>query len=188
MKNNITMAEAIQRIALAQPNGAQEGSLALLNGKRIARKTLYFSGVAASLSGNSNEVIVSGALKTPGITNFPTGGQLDAGSYFVATGVRVLFDIVSTTDPTASTWASVAPACFKNGEFLIGQDGQPTLFESSGTDVTNFKASTGNDDDFKEVDFIWNPQKKCNIKLSPVGTVTASTYKVEVRGFLVFNQ
>lgn len=188
MKNNITIEQAIQRIALTQPNGVQEGSLPMLKGKRIARKTFYFSGVSASLSGNSNEVILSGALKTPGITNFPTGGSLEAGQYFVATGVRVLYDIVATTDPTAATWASNAPACFKNGEFQAGQDGQPTLFEASGTDVTNFKASTGNDDDFREVDFIWNAQKKCSIKLSPVGAVTASTYKVEVRGFIVFSQ
>ena len=188
MKNNITLDQAVQLIGATQPNGNQEGSLPVLAGKRIARKTFYFAGVSASLSGNSNEVIIPGALKTPGITNFPTGGMLDNNTYFVATGMRVLFDTTSTTDPTASTWTANAPACFKNGEILVSQDGQPILFESSGTDVTNFKASTGNDDDFREVGFVWNPQKKATIKLAPVGTVTASTYKVELRGFLVFVQ
>jgi hypothetical protein len=186
MKNNITLAEVAQLIGASQPNGKTPGGLPELNGMRLKRQTFYFAGVSGNLSGNSNEVIIPGALKTPGITNFPTGGMLDAKTYFVCTGVRTLFDTTSTTDPTASTWAFNAPACFKNGEFMVGQDGQPTLFESSGTDVTNFKASTGNDDDFREVGFVWNPQKKATIKLAPVGTVTASTYKVELRGLLVF--
>lgn len=188
MKNNITLAEGLQLIAASQPNGAQEGSLPELKGKRIRRKSYYFAGVSSALGNNANEVILSQTLKETGITNFPTGGQLDKGKYFVATGIRILYDIVEVANPKLATWASIAPVCFKNGEIIIGQDGQPTLFESPGTDVTNFKASTSNDDDFREVGFVWNPQKACSLKLLTAGAVTASTYKVELRGFEVFTQ
>jgi len=188
MKNNVTLADAIQIIGASQPNGATEGSLPELKGKRIRRKTIYFAGASADLGSNANEVILPNTLTATGITNFPTGGMLDKGKYFVCTGIRVLFDTVATTDPKVATWVSNSPACFKNGELKIGQDGQPTLFESSGTDVSNWKASTGNDEDFREVAFVWNPQKACSIKLLTVGAVTASTYKVELRGFEVFAQ
>lgn len=187
MKNNITLADAIQLIGATQPNGNQEGGLPEIKGKRIRRQTFYFAGLASDLGNNANEVILSSTLKATGVTNFPTGGMLDKGKYFVCTGVRVLYD-TTVTDPKLALWANVAPIAFKNGEISIGQDGQPTLFESSGTDVTNFHASTSNDDDFREVGFVWNPQKGCSIKLLTAGTPVASVYKVELRGFVVFTQ
>lgn len=49
----------------------------------------------------------------------------------------------------ASAFDGNAPAYFTNGEVRISQNAE--LFRSSGSDVTNIKASTGNDDDFREV-------------------------------------
>jgi len=185
---NMSLQTAVALLASIQPAGNEERSLPEIKGRRIKTKTYYVAGNVADLSGNSNETILSSALKEIGVTNIPTGGMLEKGKYFLCTEIRVLFD-TTTADPKAALWASVPPVQFKNGELSVGQDGQPTLFESSGTDVTNFRASTGNDDDFRALPspFLWQPQKALTAKLAYVGAAPAtSSYKIEFRGFEIF--
>lgn len=184
----ITLQMATMILASIQPSGDEQKSLPELKGRRIKSKTYYVAGNTADLPDNGNETIPSQIIKTLGLTNLPTGGQLGKGVYFLCDEIRVLFD-TTTADPKAAVWASVAPTVFKNGELIIGQEGQPSLFEASGTDVTNFKASTGNDDDYRGLPapFLWQPQKQLSSKLMYTGALPATTsYKIEYRGFEIF--
>ncbi len=180
----LTLEDVVRVIGSIQPSGTEEKSLPLINGRRVKNKTYYIAGDSTKLANNGGEALLPSTVKTTGVTNFPSGGQLSKGVYFMCTGVRILFDIVVLTDPTLATWASTAPVAWKNGELIIGQDGQPSLFEAPGTDVTNFKASTGNDDDFREISgFLIQPQKQISIKALTAGAPVASTYKIELRGY-----
>lgn len=184
----MSLETAAKIVAAIQNAGNEQKSLPELRGRRVRTQTFYVANAASTLAANSNETLPANLQNNPGYTNFPTGAQLDKGQYFLCTEIRVLFD-TTTNDPTAALWANVAPVNFKNGELTIGQVGQPTLFTSSGTDVTNFKASTGNDDDFRAVEspFLWQPQKKLSSVLAPVGTLPATcSYKIEFRGFMIF--
>ena len=187
MKSNQNLLDVAKIIASIQPNGTEEKSLPALGGRRLRAKTYYIAGLSADLSGNGGEALLPQTQKAVGITNFPSGGQLQK-SYFLVTGVRMLFD-TTVTDPKLALWANVAPVQWKNGELIISQDGQPTLFEAPVTDVTNFKASTGNDDDFRDVPgFLLLPNKQISIKGLPAGVPVASVFKIELRGFEVFAQ
>jgi len=187
MKNNSVNVMTIASILAAiQPAGNEQKSLVEIDGRRLRPKTLYIAGNAADLSGNSSNALLPSQAKDPGITNIQNA-MLDKGMHFLATSVRVLFD-TTTADPKSAIWAGTAPQGFKNGELKIGQDGQPVLFEASGTDVTNFKASTGNDDDFRtfESPFLLLPQKTITVQHSVVAGVAlpaTCSYKIEIRGF-----
>lgn len=187
--NNVNVMTLASILAAIQPAGTEQKSLVEIGGRRVRAKTLYIAGDAAALGNNNGNALLPAQAKDPGITNIQQA-QLDKGVHFLATSVRVLFDI-TTANPKAALWAGVAPVGFKNGELKIGQDGQPLLFEASGTDVTNFKASTGNDDDFRtlETPFLLLPQKNITVQHSVTAGVAlpvACSYKIEIRGYEIF--
>lgn len=183
---NISLQEAVTIVKSIQPSGKEEKSLPVVNDRRIRKVTYYVAGLSADLANNAGEVLYSNILKAVGITNFDNGGVLGKGKYFLATGIRILFD-TTVTDPKLALWANVAPVAWKNGELQIGQDGQPTLFETPITDVTNFHASTSNDDDFTSVEFLLQPQKPVSIRATTAGSPASSVYKIEIRGYEFFN-
>ena len=183
---NYSVMDLTTLLASIQPNGAEMKSLPVIKGNRLRSKTYYIAGLSADLSNNGGEALLPQTVKTVGLTNFPSNGKLPNDTYFVCTGVRILFD-TTVTDPKLALWANVAPVAWKNGELLIGQDGQPTLFEAPVTDVTNFKASTGNDDDFRDIaGFMLQPNKQISIKSLLAGAPVASVFKIELRGYEVF--
>lgn len=149
--------------------------------------TLYKAGYLNETTTKGGEMLLANTKQDVGVSSFE-GNKLPIGIDFLVTGIRVLFDttvgLQAGAGITASTFASVAPPCFKNGDFTLSQGA--VLFQSSGTDVTNFKASTGNDDDFREI----SPVKlrggipfSLNVLLSNGVPVAADMgYKVELRG------
>lgn len=81
----------------------------------------------------------------------------------------------------ASPFDGVAPAYFCNGEVRINQNAE--LLRSSGSDVTNIKAATGNDDDFREVvPFSLRENTPFDVNFKLAGSATANdAYKFEYR-------
>jgi hypothetical protein len=176
-----TLQETLAYLGAIQSNGGEEKSLPKIGNRRARTVTKYFAGSSADLSANAAATVLPSTKREPGITNFDQGNVLPKGKHLLVTGIRVLFDTTGI-DPKEADWAENAPVCWKNGELSVQQDGQGVLFETPGTDVTNFKASTGNDCDFREVvPFLLRPEASFNIYAKLVGTVVASAYKIELR-------
>lgn len=182
MKNNLTLQELGVALGAIVPNGAEGKSLPKIGKFRGRSTTRYIAGDATALAANNGSTILPGTLKAVGTTNFEKGNVLPTGTQLLVTGIRTLYDTTGAATVLTADWAEVAPVCFKNGELTISQKGQGTLFSASGTDVTNFKASTGNDDDFRDVvPFLIRDEAEFEIVFSTAGAVTASLYKVELR-------
>lgn len=141
--------------------------------------TKYIAGTASDLSGNTGEVLLASTKKEIGITNFENGNLLPAGKELIVTGIRVLFE-TTATDPKLATWTANAPACWKNGEITISQEGDGVLFHSSGTDIVNMHTATNNEEDYRDVFFKLRSEVPFSIKSALVGTATG-LYKVELR-------
>ena len=156
-----------------------------LTGIQYAVKTVteYVSGFLSKLQ--NGEALIQGNQAIPGLRSIE-GNKLVAGKYQVVTATRVLFDTSQALETDAALmalpFASVAPASFKNGQFSIAQTAE--CFRTSGTDATNFKASTGNSDDFRDiVPFVLRPQTTTSMNMLLVGAAAAvgSAYKIEYR-------
>lgn len=177
-----TIQETVGYLGAIQPSGNEEKSLPLIGGYRGKTVTKYIAGTNASLAANNGNTILAGTLKAVGTTNFEKGNTLPKGKKLLVTGVRALFDVNASVTTADANWDGNIPAAFANGEFEISQKGQGTLFASSGTDISNFKASTGNDDDFREVvPFVLRSETEFNIVFSSNGTPATGVYKVELR-------
>lgn len=166
----------------------EDKSLPKIGGKRLRSVTMYKSGLSEDLAANNGSILVAGTKKEVGITNFEDGNRLPKGMSILVTSLRILHDTTAAVTPKTAIWANVAPPIWKNGEFTIRQEGQGVLFQASGTDVCNFKASTGNDADFREVvPFLLRPDADIDMVVSLAGIAAADqAYKVELRGVNLF--
>lgn len=164
-------------------------SLAKVGNRRARSVTKYYADLASNLAAENGSTVVSGTKKITGQTNFENGNVIPKNTYLVVVGVRVLFDTPAAAAAlNTRTWKNEAPANWKNGEMTITQSGQGVLFNSSITDVTNWKASTGNDDDFREVQpFIIRPESDfdINFKLA-AGDTAHQAFKYELRCIEMF--
>lgn len=166
---------------------AKDNSISVVtasNGEKYAVKSVteYAAGFLSQLE--NGEVLIPANQPIVGVRSIK-GNQLSEGKAQVVTSVRVLFDTTLAAETQAALiaapFASVAPVQFKNGEFRISQTGE--LLRSSGTDITNFKASTGNDADFREIVPVvlrGGVDMSINIKLSAAATANHA-FKVEYR-------
>lgn len=189
MKNGtLTLTEALQYVGAIQNQGNAVQSLPQLGNRRIKTATRYIAGNAADLAANASSTILASTKKETGITNFQNGNLMPSKTNFLVTELRILFD-TTTANPKAAVWANTAPNSFLNGDINVGVGNNPTTFESSISDATNFKASTGNDDDFRAVTpFLLLADNTFDIKLLTSGVALPATccYKVEVRGIEIF--
>lgn len=177
-QKSLTYQEAIQYLA-----SIKDGSLPSLNGKKVRSSTKYIAGLSTGLSANNGELVIASTVPAVGVTNFPKGNILPKGTNWLVIGVRMLFDTTTSVTTATALWANVAPVVWKNGELTISQKGEGILFDTSVTDVTNFKASTGNDVDFREVvPFVIREEANYSLKAQLAGTASADqAYKLELR-------
>lgn len=162
------------------------GSLPILEGKTTKSTTRYVAGLGSEVTGRSGVVLEAGTKKEVGVTNFETGDVLPAGVHLLVTGIRILFDTTAAVTAKTAVWKSDAPAPWMNGELIISQDGAGRLLESSISDLTNFKASASNDDDFRDIiPFMLRPEINFLIQANLAGAGGGNeAYKIEFRGIL----
>lgn len=162
-------------------------SLQVVNvaGVKAVRKsvTYYFAGKASELGATNGKCLQNVKKAEPGITNFQ-GNQLPKDTTLLITAIRVRYEATGATALPDCEFNDNVPPQFANGEFQIVQNGSGTLFKSSGSDVSNRSASTGNDDDFREiVPVLIRSQKDFDFVFSQVGsTAYTGNFKIEVRG------
>lgn len=183
MKNQLSLEEILK----FKGQIAKDNSISVVqasNGEKYAVKSVteYAAGFLSQLE--NGEVLIPANQPIVGVRSIK-GNQLSEGKAQIVTSVRVLFDTTLAAETQAALiaapFASVAPVQFKNGEFRISQTGE--LLRSSGTDITNFKASTGNDADFREIVPVvlrGGVDMSINIKLSAAATANHA-FKVEYR-------
>lgn len=185
MKSNELSAEALMGIyALVKKDASIVVVTNPETGIQYAVKSIteYFTGFLSQLE--NGEVVMPGNLPTVGLRTIK-GNQLSEGKFHVVEAIRTLFDttLVAATDAAliAAPFASVAPVQFKNGEVRVSQTGE--LLRLSGTDATNFKASTGNSDDFRTiVPVVLRPMTDISINFKLAGAATNfHAYKFEYR-------
>lgn len=156
-----------------------------VNGVQAVRKsvTYYYSGKASDLSATNGKCLQNVKKAEAGITNFQ-GNQLPKDTTLLITAIRVRFEDTGATALPDCAFDNNIPPQFANGEFQIVQNGSGTLFKSSGSDISNRSASTGNDDDFREiVPVLIRSQKDFDFVFSQVGTTAyAGNFKIEIRG------
>lgn len=178
-KKGLTYEEALMYLASIKAGT----SLPNVQGRVIKSKTVYLAGASLGLAANNGQLIIPSMVPEVGVTNLPKGNTLPKGTNMLVYGLRVMFDTVADATTKNAVFKSEAPANWKNGELKIAQSGTGILFEASGTDVTNSKASTGNDDDFREVvPFLIRSESPYSIEaqLASAGLVN-QLYKVEMR-------
>ena len=183
MKGVLTLEQALAYLGAIQPNGNDAKSLPLVNNRRIRTRTMYIAGGSDELSPNNGSTILPSTKKLTGFTNFEMGNILPKGIHLLVTAIRVSFDLTAAATVLTADWAEKAPANWLNGELTVLQDGQGVLFNTSGTDITNTKASTGNDSDFRViVPFLLRPDTSFDIvaKLASAG-LAQQLYKIEFR-------
>lgn len=156
-----------------------------LGPKALKRRVHYAAGFLNQIGTNGGELLLTSVAASVGVKSIDKN-MLAAGMDFMVVGVRVLFDTtasVQTNGLATAVWASNAPANFKNGEVTIAQNAD--LLNCSGTSITNFKASTGNDDDYLEVSpIILRANTAISIKVL-LGAAAAAdqAYKIELIGY-----
>ena len=155
-----------------------------VNGTQAVRKsvTYYFSGKASELGATNGKCLQNVKKAEVGITNFQ-GNQLPKDTTLLITAVRVRYEATGATELADCEFNDNVPPQFANGEFQIVQNGSGVLFKSSGSDVSNRAASTGNDDDFREiVPVLIRSQKDFDFIFSQVGTTAyTGNFKIELR-------
>ncbi|MFY0481658.1 hypothetical protein ACI6PS_03560 [Flavobacterium sp. PLA-1-15] len=175
----LTNAEALTYLASIKAGT----SLPSVQSRVIKAKTLYIAGASTGLAANNGQLVIPSLVPEVGVTNLPKGNTLPKGTNLLVFGVRVLFETGAGKTTKDADFKSEAPANWKNGELKISQNGTGVLFETSGTDVTNFRASTGNDDDFREVvPFLIRSESPYSIEAQLASAGAANQlYKVELR-------
>ena len=98
----------------------------------------------------------------------------------------MIFDnTTANVTPKIAKWKDNAPAPWLNGELVVSQDGAGKLLQSAISDLTNTKASTGNDADFKEiVPFMIRPEVNFQLLAKLAGNGGAEAWRLELRGIL----
>lgn len=183
MKNQLTLEEILKFKGQID----RDNSISVVtdrNGNKYGVKTVteYVSGFLSQLE--NGEALIPANQPVVGVRSIK-GNQLAEGKNQIITDVRVLFDTTLAAETQAALiaapFASVAPVQFKNGEFRISQGVE--LLRTSGSDITNFKASTGNDADFRNIVPVvlrGAVDMSINIKLSAAATANHA-FKVEYR-------
>lgn len=156
-----------------------------LGRKALKRRVHYVTGFLNGIGAYGGETLLPAVAASPGVKSIDKN-MLPAGIPFLLTGIRVLFDTTANVQANGiatAIWASVAPVIFKNGEFAISQNGD--VVNTSGTAVTNFKASTGNDDDYLEVSpVILRDNTAISMKMLLGGAAAADqAFKIELIGY-----
>lgn len=151
--------------------------------KVVSSATIYVAGTAAELSTRNGNLIKAGLEPAPGVTNLQTANKLPAGMYLRVIGLRFLFEVTNGKTLQDAVWKSEAPANWKNSDFELTQNGDGRLFQSPITDLTNFRASTGNDDDFRAIEpVILRPDTVFDPKVTlAAGAVTDQLWRFEMR-------
>jgi hypothetical protein len=182
MKSNSNL--SLQEI-LAFKGAIQPGtSLPISGNKAIKAVTHYWAGFLNQLV--NGEIVLSKNLDAVGERSLKEN-RLPAGTDFFVTDIRVTFDTTAGVQAagilTASFGKTAAPENFKNGELVINQGAD--LLRTSGSDVTNFKAVSGDDYGFRSVvPFNLRPDVIYSIKAVLASAAAADqAYKVELRGF-----
>lgn len=188
MKNTIlTVEEQIAILGqMLKTNGdgtVTESSLPYVLGKTSKEVTKYKAGIGTELSGRNNQIIDSNDKRLVSFTNFTDGDKLPAGKYLLITGVRMLIDTTNAVTVKTATWKTEATPNWKNSELHISQDGTGKLFEAPGTDLFNWKASTGNDADFRSCRFLIRPEAAFSFQMMFSEAAGAEAYKLEFRGY-----
>lgn len=184
----LTLQDALQYVGAIQNQGNAVQSLPQVGNRRVKSVTRYIAGDAADLGSNASSTILASTKKEVGITNFQNGNLMPAKTNLLVTEIRILFD-TTTADAKEAVWANTAPKAFINGDITVGVGNNPLAFESSISDASNFQASTGNDDDFRQVTpFLLLADNTFDIKLMTSGAALPATcaYKVELRGIEIF--
>jgi len=167
----------------------QRNSLPVINtnlGPRALKSRVhYVAGFLNQITANGNELLVTSQSAATGVKSIDKN-QLPSGLDFLCIGIRVLFDTtasVQTNGLATAIWASKAPANFKNGEFKLSQNSE--LLNASGTAVTNFAASTGNDDDYMQISPIILRANTAISMIVLLGAAAAAdqAFKVELIGY-----
>lgn len=176
------LAEIALILSTIQSNGDEQKSLAKIGLRRGRDRTMYIAGLSTGLGSENGNLIVAGTKKQTGVTNFEDGNILPKGTHLLVLGARILFDTTTGVTLPTALWKNEAPAPWKNGELSINQGAM--LMNVPVTDVTNFKASTGNDDDFRALvtPVLLRPDTSFSIVAAlAAGTLTDIAYKVELR-------
>lgn len=183
----LTYEQALAYLNAMKDGNGSETSLVDINGKTAKATTFYVAGLASDLPKRNGQLLLPSDKKETGITNFENGNILPEGKYVMIFALRGLFDnTTANVTPHIGKWKDNAEVAFANGEKHIMQSGAGTLFETSGTDVSNSKASTGNDDDFRDiVPVLLRPKTRFELQVLLNGTATGA-YKYEYRA-VVFN-
>jgi len=162
------------------------------NDKTVISATLYIAVWLDGLTSTNGNFLTSNTKILPGISSFDQQ-QLPKGIDFVCTEIRALAQTTGTNEASGTpglalcTWVDPAPVNFKNCDFTITQGA--LLFASSGTDVTNFKASTGNDDDFRTI-VPFRIRGGINFQINaalPNAGAANQGIKLEMRGYYLAN-
>lgn len=147
------------------------------NGRVYGVKTVteYVAAPLASLE-NGN-ILVDSNQPEVGIRSIK-GLQIGINKFLACTELRLLADTSQALETAAAgktlPWITNATPAIKNAEVRVIQTGE--LLRTIGSDVTNFKASTGNDNDFRTVvPFVIRGGIDFNINTKlPAGAVVAA--------------
>lgn len=194
MKNKVLSFDQLEAV-LAKMTASGESTVGSLinivaghSDYRVRERTMYITAKLSDVVSNNGELLLPSTQKKIGVTNYDNGNMLSKGVGQLVTGVRALFDTATgaTVTPETAVVKDNAPAAFLNGELAIKQDGAGTLLSLSGSDVTNFKASTGNDADFRALGapVLIRPEAPFNVQiaLAPnAATLANIVVKVEIR-------
>lgn len=113
--------------------------------------TEYISGFYTELESRNGRVLWPSNKPDPGVRSFD-GNKLSPDINQLVYEVTWLSGVAATADRAglvATDFTDKAPAYFRNGELLVKQGTE--LLRTTGSDVNNGYASTGNSDNFKAV-------------------------------------
>lgn len=178
MKNGVlSLAERVEYNGLREA----DSSIPSFMGRKVRTATFFIAGIGTDIKSLGN-LIDADTNKKVGYTNFPTGNKLPKGMELQVNGIRALFDkTTASVTPLIAKWNTTPDDAWLNGNLSFEQG--KTAFSSPITDVVNFKASTGNDDDFRPITpFTIREQVEFNIIAELAGAAAAGTaWRVEFR-------
>lgn len=178
MKNGVlTLQERLEYNGLKE----SESSIPSFLGRKVRTATFFIAGIGTDIR-SLGDLIDSDTNKKVGFTNFPTGNKLPKGMELQVNSLRLLFDkTTSSVTPLIAKWNTTPDEAWLNGNLSFEQG--KTAFSSPVTDIVNFKASTGNDDDFRPIiPFTIREQVEFRIIAELAGAALAATaWRIEFR-------
>lgn len=164
-------------------------SLVQVNGKTYGKRshTFYVADEAATFAANRGNILAHITKKTPSYNNIG-GNKLPTGQNFLLEGIQIFFDTDNTLDPTTAIWNDTAPASYLNGEIIISVKGTGTVFEAPIADVVNIFASTGNQDNVKNIaPVLLTADTEFEVVLASTGAAFTGLIRVHLIGQLLVN-